>query len=172
MHCIIYIQNPVYYCKFRHMQACSCPIQTCSVILWHIKSPEPCATPAYSERWHIQNPGIFITQEIFRTLSKHFPARCITLAYWEPFHIQNFATFKSFAYLRPEVYSESYLQRHIQPNSGIFINDSYNNNNFSFSNLILHAFQQNLKIQMFFWRQWRPFQCSTESTEIIRDLWK
>ena len=32
---------------------------------------EPCVTLAYSEPCHIQNPGIFRTQDIFRTLSRH-----------------------------------------------------------------------------------------------------
>ena len=32
-------QNPVYYCKFRHIQVHSCPIQTYSAILWYIWNP-------------------------------------------------------------------------------------------------------------------------------------
>ena len=38
---------------------------------------EPCVTPAYSELWYIQNPGIYKIRSIFRTLSK-------TLAHSEP----------------------------------------------------------------------------------------
>ena len=47
---------------------------------------ESCATFAYLEPCHIQNPGIFKTQNIFRTLSRHilvYSERCVTLAYWE-----------------------------------------------------------------------------------------
>ena len=47
---------------------------------------------------HIQNPGTFRTQDIFRTLSRHvlvYWERYVTLAYWEPFHIQNFGIFRT-----------------------------------------------------------------------------
>ena len=70
MYRMRYIQNPVYYRKFRHIQACSCPIKAYL---------EPCVTLAYLEPCHIQNPVIFRTQDIqnsvkvysgiFRTLS-------------------------------------------------------------------------------------------------------
>ena len=40
-----------YYCKFRHSQAYSCPIQACSAILWHIYNPVLLL--------HIQKPAIF-----------------------------------------------------------------------------------------------------------------
>ena len=45
---------------------------------------EPCVTLAYSKPCHIQNLGIFITQDVFRTLSRHiliYSKRCVTLAY-------------------------------------------------------------------------------------------
>ena len=57
---------------------------------------EPWKTLAYSEPCHIQNPGIFRTQNIFRTLSRNiltYAECCVTLAYWEPCHIQNFGIF-------------------------------------------------------------------------------
>ena len=81
---------------------------------------EPCVTLAYSECCHIQNPGIFRTQNIFTTLARHILAYsecCVTLAYWEPSHVQDFATFIILAYLGPKVCLESCLFRHIQTNS-------------------------------------------------------
>ena len=89
---------------------------------------------AYSEPCHIQNPGIFRVQDI--TLWRHIPVYsrgCVTLAYWEPYHIKTFGIFRSLAYLGPDAYSESFLFRHIQPYSGTFNNNSYNNINFFFS---------------------------------------
>ena len=69
----------------RHIQAYSGIIQTYS---------EPFVTLVYSELWHIQNPHIFKTRGIFRTL-------CI---------------FKTLADSEPETYSESWA---IQ-NPGVF----------------------------------------------------
>ena len=86
-------------------------------------------TLAYSDPCHIQNPGIFRTQGIFRTLSRHtlaYSERFVRLAYWEPCHIQNFGIFRILAYLGPEAHSESCLFSHIQVYSDIFNNDSYN----------------------------------------------
>ena len=58
---------------------------------------EPCLTLAYSDPYHIQNPSIFRTQDIFRTLSRHILAeRCGTLTFWEPCHSQNFAIIQNF----------------------------------------------------------------------------
>ena len=88
---------------------------------------EPCVTLAYSKPCHIQNLGIFITQDVFRTLSRHiliYSKRCVTLAYWDPYYIQNVALFRILAYLGPEVYSKSCLFIHIQAYSGIFNNNS------------------------------------------------
>ena len=45
---------------------------------------EPYVSLAYSEPSHIQNPGIFRTQDIFRTRLRRILAyseRCVTLAY-------------------------------------------------------------------------------------------
>ena len=78
---------------------------------------ESWVTCAYSELCHLQNPSIFRTQDIFRTLSRHilaYPDRCLTLAYWEPYHIQDLAIFRILAYLRLEAYSESCSFRYIQ----------------------------------------------------------
>ena len=50
MYCMMHIQNPVYYRKFRHTQACSRPIKTYSAIFM-----------AYLEPCHIQNAGMFRT---------------------------------------------------------------------------------------------------------------
>ena len=78
---------------------------------------EPCIIPAYSEPYHIQNPGIIRTQNILRTLPRHilaYSARCVTLAFWKPCHIQNFAIFRIPGNLGLKGYLESYLFRHIQ----------------------------------------------------------
>ena len=108
-----------------------------SDILGHIVGClEPCVTLVCSEPCHIQNPGLFRTQDIFRTPSRHILAYselCVTLIY-----------------LGPELYSESCLFRHIQIYSDIFNNDSYNNIDFLFFTLILHTFQRNLKRHVFF----------------------
>ena len=69
MYYVIDIQNSVYYPKFRHIQAYSRPIQP---------------IVAYLEPYHIQNPGIFRTQDIFGTLSRiilAYSERCVMLAY-------------------------------------------------------------------------------------------
>ena len=118
---------------------------------------------AYLEPFYIQNPGIFRAQDIFRTLSSHILAylkHYVTLAYWEPCHIQNLAIFRNLAYLGPEAYSESCLYRHIQAYSGIYFH-------FDFT-----YFSRKFKKNICFWLQWPTFQCSTESAEIKRDLWK
>ena len=98
----------------------------CSHIVAYL---EPFVNLTYPEPRHIQNPGIFGTRDIFRALSKHFPAyseRCVTLANWERCRVQNFAIFRMLAYLRPEAYSESCLFWHTQAYLGILNNDSYN----------------------------------------------
>ena len=64
---MIHIKNPLYYRKFRHVQAYSRPIQTYSAMAYL----EPCVIVVYSEPCHIQNPRIFRTQDIFRTLSRN-----------------------------------------------------------------------------------------------------
>ena len=78
---------------------------------------EACITLAYSEPCHIQNPGIFRIQDLFRTLPRHILAyskRCVTLACWEPCHIPNFPILRILACLGPKEYSEPCVFRHIQ----------------------------------------------------------
>ena len=97
---------------------------------------EPCVTLEYLEHCHIENPGIFRTQHIFRPLSGDTlicSECCAPLAYWEPCYIQNFGIFRTFPYLGYEAYSETWLYRYIQAYSGIFNNHSYNNITFNFS---------------------------------------
>ena len=73
-------------------------IQIYSYIFSHIVAYlEPFVILAYSESFHIQNPGIFRTQYIFGTLSRHilaYSVGCVTLAFWKTFFIQNFAVFR------------------------------------------------------------------------------
>ena len=117
---MLHIQNPVYYRRFRHIKAYL----------------EPCVTLAYSEPCHIQTPGIFRTQDIFRTRSWHilvYSERCLTLPYWEPSHIQN--TF----------YTEQFLHN-IQAYSVMIVTITIS---FLFFTSILHTFQQNLKWHLF-----------------------
>ena len=56
---------------------------------------EPCVTLACLETWHNQNPNIFRTRSIFRTL-----------AYSQPWYIQNSDIFRTMAYSKSEAYSE------------------------------------------------------------------
>ena len=134
MYCMIHIQNPAYYRKFRHSQAYSCLIKTYL---------ESCVTLA------IQNPAVFrilacLESKIYSEL-KVYSERCVTLAYREPCHIQNFAIFRILAYLELKVYSESCLYGHIQAYSGIFDNGSCNINFLSFFTLILQTFSPKFK---------------------------
>ena len=81
MYCMIHNQNPVISIF---------TVYSDSHIVAYL---EPCVTLAYSEPCHIQNPGIFKIQDIFRTLSRHILAYseyCATVAYSKPCHIQNF----------------------------------------------------------------------------------
>ena len=151
MHCMIHIQNHVYYQKFKYIQIYSRPIHV--IFNLAVTYLELCVTLAYSEPCHIQNPGITRTQDKFRTLSRYiltYSERCVTPAYREPCHIKNFDMSRILEYLGHEAYSESFLFRHIQAYSDIFSNDSYNNIDFLFLALILHSFQWNLKRHMFF----------------------
>ena len=111
MYCMIHIQDPIYYPKLKHVH-----------IFNHIVAYlEPCVTLVYLEPCHIQNPGIFRTQDILRSLSRHILAyseRCVMLAYWEPCHIQNFVTFRISVYLGPETYSESAICKSRNRESG------------------------------------------------------
>ena len=100
---------------------------------------ELCLTLACSKPCHIQNLGIFRTQDIFRTLSRHI------LAYSEHCNAHILSTlpylelciFRILAYVRPEGYSDACLFRNIQVISDTFNNDSCNNINFHlFSNIL------------------------------------
>ena len=110
-------------CLLSEIQTYSGIFTSYSDIFSHIVAfLEAYVTPAYSEHCHIENPGIFRTQYIFRTLSRHrlvYSERCVTLAYWEPCPIQNPAIFRILAYLRPEVYLGIF--RHIQTYSIIIV---------------------------------------------------
>ena len=120
MYCMMYIQNPVYYRKFRYIQAYL----------------EPCVTLVYSDLYHIQNPGIFRTQDIFRTLSRHILAYSkdwASLTFWETFGI-----FRTQA---------SCLLRHIQAYTIMIVIIELT---LYFQFNTFHTFQRNLKSQMFF----------------------
>ena len=75
--------EPCLLLKIQTFQAYSHPVQT----YWAIYL-EPCVFLAYSESFHIQNPGIFRTENIFRTLPRHILAHI--LAFWKNCFIQNF----------------------------------------------------------------------------------
>ena len=54
---------------------------SCSDIFSHIVAYlESCIILAYSEPFHIQNPGIFKTQDIFRPLLMHILAYSVACA--------------------------------------------------------------------------------------------
>ena len=104
MYCMIHIQNPVCYCKFRHIQAYSRPIQTYSAILWCGMFRTLCnscifRTLPYSESWHIKNPrqiyselcrGIFwhIQNTVLRSHIEN-SSIFVALPYSEFWHIQD-----------------------------------------------------------------------------------
>ena len=72
-------------CLVLKIQTYSGIFTSCSDIFSHIVAYlEPCVIIAYSEPFHVQNPGIFRIQDIFRTLSKHILAYlvgCLTLTF-------------------------------------------------------------------------------------------
>ena len=113
MYCMILVQNPVYYRQFRHIQAYMFYSYIFSYIVAYLKL---FVTLAYSEPCHIQNPGIYRTQHVFRSLSRHILAYsedCVTrilrtLSYSEFSHIKNFGIFRILGM------SESCLFRHDQ----------------------------------------------------------
>ena len=137
-------------CLLSNIQTYSRIFMSYSEIFRHfVAYLELCVTLEYSDPCHIQNPGIFRTQGIFRTLSRHtlaYSERFVRLAYWEPCHIQNFGIFRILAYLGPEAYSESCLFSHIQVYSDIFNNDSYNSISLPFFNRISRTY-------VFLWKQ-------------------
>ena len=97
--------------------------QSCSGIHRTLINICICRNLVYLETWyilHIQNPGIFRTHDIFRTLSRHilrYFECCVAFKYWKPCNIQNFAMLSILAYLGHETYSKSCLVRHIQAHS-------------------------------------------------------
>ena len=102
----------------------------------------------YSEPCHVQNPYIFRTRDIFRTLSRDILAYskcCVTLAHWEPCHIQNFNT----------VYLGTF--RHIQAYSIMAVIT------LTFLVFCMQYFSRKFKKTYVFWLQWSQFQCSTGS---------
>ena len=110
---------------------------------------EPCVIPAYSEPLHIQNPGIFRTQDIFRTLSRHilaYSVGCETLGFWKTSFIQNFAiifrtsALRNLRHIQNPVYLGTF--RHIQTYS-IMIT-------LTFFLHFFHTFQRDLKRHMLF----------------------
>ena len=99
MYCMRHTQNHVYYRKFRY-------IKHIDVLFRHFQPYygilEPCVILVYSEPCHIQSPGIFRLQDIFRTLSRHILAysdRCVR------FYIDNPAIFRILRYLETEANS-------------------------------------------------------------------
>ena len=164
MCCIRHLQDPVYYRKLRHSGIFTPYSDIYSVFRTLCNSCIFRSLP-YSEYWHIE-PKIY-------SKSRHLLAYvcCLLLAYWKPCHILNFCLFRIMAYLGSEAYSEACLFRYIQVYLGIFNSDSYDKTNFLFFTLFLHSFQQNFQTYVF-WLEWRQFQYSFESSEIICDLWK
>ena len=70
--------------------------------LWNIYDQrfhsQPCATPAYLEPWHIQNPRHIILQNIYHELFYSKPC--------EPWHVQNTSIFRTLVYSEIKAYSE------------------------------------------------------------------
>ena len=129
---MINIQKPVYYCKFRHIQAYSRFIKTFSHVVAYL---EPCVTLVYSEPYHIQNPGIFRTYKIYSELCQGIFRTLCNARILRTMPFTGLSHIRCLAYLGPKVYSESCFYRHIQAYSGIFDNDSYNNINFLFCHI-------------------------------------
>ena len=135
MDCIRCTQNPVYYCKFRHIQAYSRPFQPYYGIFRTLCNSSIFRTLPYLKSWHIQNQryiqkSVKAYCNIFTTLCNAHLLRTLP----ELCHIQNFGIFWTRGILRALF---------IQAYSGISNNDSYNNTNFAFFTLILHTFQLN-----------------------------
>ena len=72
-------------CLLLKFQTYSSIFTSCSNIFSHLVAYlELCVILAYSEPCHIQNPGIFRTHDIFRTVSKHilvYSVDCVRLAF-------------------------------------------------------------------------------------------
>ena len=123
MYCKIHIQNFVYYCKFRHIQANSHLIQTYSAILWNIQNPAQLLAYSESKIYSELCQGIF--QHIQSTVKR-----------------QHIAIIGMLPHLGPETYSGSCLYRHIHTYSGIFNNESYDNITFLFFTLTYLLFNK------------------------------
>ena len=84
-------------CLLLKIQPYSGIFTSCSDIFSHIVTYlKPSVILANSELIWKQNSGIFRTQDIFRTLSRHilvYSVGCATLAFWKTCFIQNFAIF-------------------------------------------------------------------------------
>ena len=109
----MYFQNPVFCRKLRHSGIFTSDSDIFSHIVAYLKS---CETLAYSESCHVQNAGIFKTQDILKTLPRDILAyseRCVTLVYLESYLTQNFAILRVLTYLGPEAYSEPSSFRNI-----------------------------------------------------------
>ena len=115
--------------QLRHNLAYSAFIQAYS---------EPCVTLAYSELWYIQNPDIFKTRGIFRTL-----------LYPKLRHIQNERHIQKSGHFRTLGYSESSTMERLEKQlTAIIIFASYNHFwNISFSCSLVH------EINMIFFMQ-------------------
>ena len=102
MYCMTHIQNPVYYRKFRHIQAYLRPIQPYSVIptphsaiCSHVvKYLEPCITLSYSKPYHIHNSNVY--SELFQDLFWHIQNAVQRSLFG------NSAIFRILAYLGPK----------------------------------------------------------------------
>ena len=116
MMMMIYIQNPIYYCKFRHIQAYSPQvlfrqIQPYCGIFKILCNTCIFRTVPYSESWQIQNPryiqnSVKEYSGLFRTLCNARIQR--TLPYSELCGIQNLGIFRTpsiFRILFIKVYS-------------------------------------------------------------------
>ena len=116
----MYFQNPVFCRKLGHsgiFTSDSDIFTSDSDIFSHIVAYlKSCERLAYSESCHVQNAGIFKTQDILRTLPRDILAyseRCVTLVYLESYLTQNFAILRVLTYLGPEAYSEPSSFRNI-----------------------------------------------------------
>ena len=148
----LYVLHDTYSepCLLLKIQTYSGIFTFCSDIFSYIVAYlEPCVISTYSEPFHIQNPGIFRSQDMFRILSRHillYSIGCVMLAFWKNCFIQNFAIFKISAlrnsrHIQNPVYLGTF--RHIQTYS-IVITLSF------FFIFFFHTFQRDLKRHMLF----------------------
>ena len=109
-------------CLLLKLQTYSGIFTSCSDTFSHIEPYlEPC------EFLHIQNPDIFRSQVIFRTLSKHilaYSVACLTLAFWKTCFTQNFifriSALRNFRHSQNPAYLGTF--RPIQTYSGFELN--------------------------------------------------